>query len=33
MKMKLPSGRKLKGKILQDFINFSNELNIEMELN
>jgi murein DD-endopeptidase MepM/ murein hydrolase activator NlpD len=33
MKMKLPSGRKLKGKVLQDFINFSNELNIEIGLN
>jgi hypothetical protein len=32
MKMKLPSGRKLKGKILQDFISFSNELNVEIGL-
>jgi|TARA_B110000114_G_scaffold4103_1_gene4158 murein DD-endopeptidase MepM/ murein hydrolase activator NlpD len=33
MKMKLPSGRKLKGKILDDFISYTNSLNREMELN
>ena len=32
MKMKLPSGRKLKGKILDDFISYTNSLNREMEL-
>ena len=33
MKMKLPSGRKLKGKILDDFIKYVSELNKEMEVN
>lgn len=32
MKMKLPSGRKLKGKILDDFISYTDDLNREMEL-
>ena len=32
MKMKLPSGRKLKGKILDDFIKYASDLNKEMEL-
>ena len=32
MKMKLPSGRKLKGKILDDFIKYASELNKEMEV-
>ena len=32
MKMKLPSGRKLKGKILDDFISYTDDLNKEMEL-
>ena len=32
MKMKLPSGRKLKGKILDDFIEHTGDLNIEMGL-
>ena len=32
MKMKLPSGRKLKGKILDDFIKYVSELNKEMEV-
>ena len=31
MKMKLPSGRKLKGKILDDFIKYASDLNKEME--
>ena len=30
MKMKLPSGRKLKGKILDDFIKYASDLNKEM---
>jgi murein DD-endopeptidase MepM/ murein hydrolase activator NlpD len=33
MKMKLPSGRKLKGKILDDFIKYASDLNKEMEVN
>ena len=33
MKMKLPSGRKLKGKILDDFIKYASDLNKEMEAN
>ena len=33
MKMKLPSGRKLKGKILDDFIVYTSDLNREMEVN
>ena len=32
MKMKLPSGRKLKGKILDDFIKYASDLNKEMEV-
>lgn len=32
MKMKLPSGRKLKGKILDNFISYTDDLNKEMEL-
>ncbi len=33
MKMQLPSGRKLKGKILDDFIKYASDLNKEMEVN
>ena len=33
MKMKLPSGRKLKRKILDDFIKYASDLNKEMEVN
>ena len=33
MKMKLPSGRKLKGKILDGFIKYVSDLNKEMEVN
>ena len=32
MKMKLPSGRKLKGKILDDFIKYASDLNKEIEV-
>ena len=32
MKMKLPSGRKLKGKILDNFISYTDDINKEMEL-
>ena len=32
MKMQLPSGRKLKGKILDDFIKYASDLNKEMEV-
>ena len=32
MKMKLPSGRKLKGKIFDDFIKYASDLNKEMEV-
>jgi hypothetical protein len=33
MKMKLPSGRKLKGKILEDFEIYIADLNKEMQVN